>query len=179
MSRLFVAMVLPLPAIAALERDVAAVRTKAWRWVPPERWHVTLEFVGEADAEEVTRRWASRVRHTAPMRLRIAGAGAFPVARRGRVLWAGLAGDIGAWQRLAGDDQQPHLTIARSNRPVDMTGAVTALATHHGPSWTATEAVLFDSQPSRAAEGGSTYTVAARFPLGAGPTGRSPDTVVR
>ncbi len=114
------------------------------------------------------------------MRLHLAGAGAFPQVRHGRVLWAGLAGDVGAWQRLAGgDDQQPHLTIARSKRPVDMTAAVIALATHNGPSWTATEAVLFDSQPGRADEGGRLYTVVERFPLGAGPTGRSPVTVVR
>ena len=168
MSRLFVAMVPPRAAVAALERDVAAVQSEPWRWVPPERWHVTLEFVGEADADEVARRWARRAGDAVPMRLHLAGAGAFPVARRGRVLWAGLAGDIVAWQHLADDDQQPHLTVARSKQPVDMTTTVIALANHEGPSWTATEAVLFDSQPGRAADGGPLYTVVERFPLSRG-----------
>ncbi len=179
MSRLFVAMVPPRPAVAALERAVAAVRDEPWRWVPPERWHLTLEFIGDTDADEVARRWARRARDAAPLRLHLAGAGAFPLVRRGQVLWVGLAGDIDKWQRLAGDDQPPHLTIARSKRPVDMTAAVMALAAHRGPAWTATEVVLFDSQPGRAADGGSRYRVVERFPLGIGPTGRSPVTVVR
>ena len=140
---------------------------------------MTLEFLGDADAEEVARRWTRRARDAAPMRLQLAGAGAFPLVRRGRVLWVGLAGDTVAWQRLAGDDQQPHLTIARSRTPSDMTAAVMALAAHSGPEWTATEAVLFDSQPGRAVDGGPLYTVVERFRFGSGPIGRSPVTVVR
>jgi hypothetical protein len=62
--------------------------------------------------------------------------------------------------------------------PVVAVSAVIALSTHDGPSWTATEAVLFDSQPGRAADGGPLYTVVERFPLGAGPADRSPVTVV-
>jgi 2'-5' RNA ligase len=165
--RLFVATVVPPPAAAALERAIAAVRDRPWRWVPPERWHLTLEYLGDADAEDVASRWARRTRVATPMRLHLAGAGAFPHVRRGKVLWMGLAGDVVAWQRLAGDDQQPHLTIARSPRPADMTAAVLALAAHDGPEWMATEVVLFDSLPGRAIDGGPLYTIVERFPLAA------------
>ena len=167
MSRLFVAMVAPPPAVAALERAVAALGDESLRWVPSERWHLTLEYLGDADAEETARRWARRARDAAPMRLHLAGAGAFPHMRHGRVLWIGLAGDIEAWQHLAGDEQQPHLTIARSRRPADMTAAVVALAAFDGPAWTATEAVLFDSRPGQSGDGGPLYTVVERLPLGA------------
>lgn len=52
MSRLFVCLWLPDDARAALEelhrKDQVGVR-----FVPPENWHITLRFIGEADPNDV------------------------------------------------------------------------------------------------------------------------------
>ena len=160
MTRLFVALTVPAAAAEAAERVIAPLRDSEWRWVPTDRWHVTVEFIGDADPGESAQRWARRVDAIAPLGVRLAGAGAFPRVRSGRVLWIGVDCDVQAWQRLAGDDQQPHMTVARSRRSVDMTDTVEALAGHRGPEWIAAELVLFDSRP------GPVYTAIDRFPLG-------------
>lgn len=165
MARLFIALVPPRQAIEALEPAVAEVRDNALRWLPSTRWHLTVEYIGNGDAATVAREWAGRARAAPAMKLRLHGAGAFPNIHRARVLWVGLTGDIVAWHRLAGDEQQPHLTIARSRQPVDMTTAVIGLANNDGPAWVADEAVLFDSRPGGADDGGSVYTVIERFAL--------------
>jgi 2'-5' RNA ligase len=79
------------------------------------------------------------------------------------VLWIGVHCDVDLWQSLAGDDQQPHMTVARSRRSVDMTDTVETLAGHHGPEWIATELVLFESLP------GPMYVPLDSFPLGGPP----------
>jgi len=166
MSRLFVALTVPADAADAVEQLLAPIRDRVVRWVPKERWHLTVEFIGDADPADIVRRWTRRARDSAPLRLRLAGAGSFPQVRRGRVLWVGVECDIDEWQRLAGDDQQAHLTVARSRQPTDMTDSVQALARHSGPPWTATEVVLFDSKAGQATDGGPLYTVVDRFPFG-------------
>ena len=165
MTRLFVALTVPDTASEAAERSIAPIRDSELRWVPKERWHVTVEFIGAADPEDTARQWSHRVEGIAPMRVRLAGAGAFPKMRRGTVLWVGVECNPDHWHRLAADDQQPHMTVARSRRPTDMTDVVATLADHAGPEWIATEVVLFDSQSGGADDGGPSYSAIHRFPL--------------
>lgn len=160
--RLFVALDLPDPVRADLAAAVDAVRAQApprLRWPPPERWHLTLAFLGEVDdgrlAALLPRFARVAGRHPAPT-LAVAGAGRFD----GRVLWAGLAGDTEALGRLAASltaqarhaglpmEERPfraHLTLARSDRPVGLAPVVAALAGHRGPTWTASEVHLVRS----------------------------------
>jgi len=165
MTRLFVALTVAPAAVDAAERAIAPIRDAELRWVPNERWHVTVEFVGDGDPDETARQWSRRVAGICPLRLRLRGAGAFPSSRRGRVLWVGVDCNIESWHRLAADDQQPHMTIARSRRVADMTDMVVALAGHRGPEWVADEVVLFDSTSGAADGGGPRYSVIGRFPL--------------
>ena len=51
-SRLFVA-VWPPPAFAEQLVSLPRPEQRGVRWTPPENWHVTLRFLGEADPEEV------------------------------------------------------------------------------------------------------------------------------
>jgi 2'-5' RNA ligase len=51
-SRLFVA-VWPPPAFAERLASLPRPEQRGVRWTPPENWHVTLRFLGEADPEEV------------------------------------------------------------------------------------------------------------------------------
>lgn len=136
----------------------------------PERWHVTVAFLGELAGERVAeaggalaagarawREWAA-----APLTLRVAGGGRFG---RGRatVLWADLGGAVGELRHLRRqvtvalrraalpyDDRpyRPHLTLARPGDRWDVAADLAVLATYAGPAWTAGELRLMRSDPA-------------------------------
>src|SRR5437764_982122 len=96
--RLFVAIALPGIAAEELDQVVAPLRAH-WpglRWTGRDAWHLTLAFLGEVD-EAVLPELSKRLQRAAgrhpPLALALAGAGAFPVPARGRVLWTGVHGD--------------------------------------------------------------------------------------
>lgn len=158
MLRLFVAVVPPAEAIDHLDRAAAPVRA-AWpelRWIPTERWHLTLAFYGEVadgDVARIERRGLRARKGAVPLDLRFAGAGRFG----DRVLWVGVQGERDGLRALAtglatdGRPYRPHLTVARArpgadSRPgADPRPAATMLAPYDGPGWRATEVVLFRS----------------------------------
>ena len=51
MTRLFVAA-WPTPDVVEALSDIARPPEHGVRWVPPSNWHITLRFVGEADAAD-------------------------------------------------------------------------------------------------------------------------------
>ena len=72
---------------------------------PPDRWHLTLLFLGAAPADCVPAlvdAAAEAVAGAPAMRLRVAGAGRFGPVRRPQVFWAGLDGDVEPLVELAG-----------------------------------------------------------------------------
>lgn len=133
-------------------------------WTPPERWHLTLLFLGAVPPESLetlTGRLGRAVAGAGPMTLRLEGSGRFGSARRPQVLWAGLAGDtteLGALAvrlhraarslRLAVEDRpfRPHLTLGRwrPGRPADGT-LPDRLAGYRGPDWPVGEVALVRS----------------------------------
>jgi len=149
-ARLFVA-VQPVPAaVRGVEDAVQALRGLACaselRWVPPEKLHFTLRFLGSVPVglrgalagvcEEVAKRHA-------PFDLTLSGGGAFPSQRRASVLWVGatdgadalcaLAEALGPGLDALGFEREarafkPHLTLARSKRTLQLTAAVETLA---------------------------------------------------
>jgi 2'-5' RNA ligase len=166
--RLFVAIALPPEAASELDEVVAPLRP-SWpelRWTGVDAWHLTLAFLGEVD-EVVTAKLAHRMnnaarRHT-PLSLSLAGAGAFPVAQRARVLWTGIKGDLDGLGRLADSvaagarkagappadsrrGYQPHLTLARCRAPADVGSLVDRLNSFAGTSWVASEIYLIHSR---------------------------------
>ena len=176
--RLFVALVPPPEAVADLEAALAAVRSRQFglRWIPPERWHLTLAFLGEVEERrlpDLTDRLLRAAARHPPLALRFAGGGRF-----GRqVLWAGVGGDVAVLGRLADsvtaaarrarldvDDRpyRPHLTLARTRTPVDLRPLVPALAGYEGPEWTARRVELVRSRLGPA----PTYEALLQAPLG-------------
>lgn len=163
-------MAIALPPEAASELDeVVAPLRPSWpelRWTGVDAWHLTLAFLGEVD-EVVTGRLAHRMtnaarRHT-PLSLSLAGAGAFPVAKRARVLWTGIEGDLEGLGRLADSvaagarkagaapadsrrGYQPHLTLARFRAPADVSSLVDRLNSFAGTPWVASEIYLIHSR---------------------------------
>ncbi len=150
--RLFVALRPPAAALDHASAAVGPVRRAepGPRWVPPERWHLTLAFYGDVDdseAERLRRRLGRVLAGVPPMSLVLAGAGAF----RRRAVWLGVAGDVDALRATAAAvdrdhrPYRPHLTVARLRGETDPAGAVAALSTYAGPPWTATEVHLVRS----------------------------------
>lgn len=162
--RLFVAA---YPSPAACEALAAACPElpPPWRPVPPDRWHLTLAFLGEVpgdrlpDLTERLGRAATRSRLTG---WAIAGGGAFPSPDRASVLWAGVTGDRDGLIRLAGraaaaarrtgvpiaqQRYRPHVTLARARTPggADARSLVAALQSLAAGTEPVTEVVLVRS----------------------------------
>lgn len=167
----------------AMPADVAA----ALRPVEPADWHVTLQFLGAVDGDDVDRVrlacafGAGRVR---PFTATYQGLGAFPTERRARYLWiavtegadeiASLATSVQAqtaklgWEP-GGRDYVAHLTVARARAsaaarsadPVDVEPLVGSCAV--GPVRDEVgEIVLYRSRGGGA---GARYVVVDTFPL--------------
>ena len=136
--RLFVAVEIAAVAAAAAAALIDTLRRRADRlapdaritWIPGDRLHVTVRFIGNADeakAEEI-RTVLEPPLAIEPFDLVIHGAGAFPESGAPRVLWAGLGAgrvSLGRVEREVSDrltrvgvttgvrEYRPHLTLAR------------------------------------------------------------------
>jgi 2'-5' RNA ligase len=181
---MFVALWPPAEAVDELAGAVGAVRPLApgLRWVPPEQWHLTLAFYGEVPPErrdDVAERLARAARrHRAPS-LGFAGGGRFG----DRVLFVKVDGDREPLGRLAASataagrraglamadrPYRAHLTLARGGG-TDLRPLVTALRTHEGPRWRATELCLMRSRLGKGPGGRPVYEVDATWPLAGEP----------
>jgi 2'-5' RNA ligase len=165
--RLFVAIEPPDQVLAELSAATGRLRPAPaeLRWTRRQSWHLTLAFLGEVDERvlpDLGIRLERAARRHPPQRLSIAGAGAFPSAARGRVLWAGIQADRQALTALAnsvaagarragapppdeGRKYHPHLTLARCREPTDLTELAADLAGFAGSTWTASEIALIAS----------------------------------
>jgi 2'-5' RNA ligase len=151
------------------------------RWVLPERWHLTLLFLGTVPADRVTpltERVAPAVAATPAMTLQVSGAGRFGSRRRPQVCWAGVTGDVGPLTELAGrlaaaargvglpvEDRpfRAHLTLGRwrPGQPADG-DLPERLAGYRGPAWPVTGLVLWRSHLGPAPR----YERLAGWPIG-------------
>jgi 2'-5' RNA ligase len=191
--RLFVALDPPEPvrrrlaALAVELRRDAGRHAEEVRWVAPENVHLTLQFLGAVPEERVAAIEAA-IREVAaaarPLSLELKGAGGFPNARRPRVVWAGLAGEVAALGALVADlgrrlaplgfapEERPfsaHLTLgrARDGRGAPgLAGALAHAAGADGTPWRAADVTLFESHLSPK---GPRYEVILRAPLGGAP----------
>jgi 2'-5' RNA ligase len=146
--------------------------------VDPQKWHLTLRFLGEVD--EVT---VDRIRHSldtadlgGSFTMTWGGLGAFPRPARASVLWVGIprgADDLRAlWMATeaaldeAGfppEDRpfRPHLTIARFRPPEDVSPVVGSEPLPTVPMQVE-RITLFQSRLGR---GGAAYSVVDEFLL--------------
>jgi len=159
------------------------------RWVGPETFHVTLQFLGETKKVDEIRQALHTVKGS-PVQLAFRNTGFFPTPKVPRVFWVGIDADehlqalvtaIGeALQPLGFESDagpyKPHLTLARagSGRPRPASREQLApglkevrarLETLPQPEFgtTAHEFCLYQSKLSPA---GAQYTKLERYPLG-------------
>jgi RNA 2',3'-cyclic 3'-phosphodiesterase len=137
--RLFAAVEIPDEIRGALAEAVSPLRERFpnARWVPIQNQHVTVKFLGSTYprlVEWVTETVSSVAREHEHFETRVEGLGAFPNARRARVLWAGLDDTERHLERLAaGMDEAlakefrqekraftAHLTVARFDPPIGL-----------------------------------------------------------
>ena len=184
--RLFVALVPPEEVLEHLDSAVAELRREQprLRWIPPERWHLTLAFLGAVEERllpELTGRLDRAAARRPSMGLSVQGAGRF-----GRqVLWAGVGGEVALLQRLAAgvaagarrcgipvDERpyRPHLTVARAREPVDLHPLVDGLAPYAGPGWTARDVRLVRSPLGPVPSYSPLHTAALADPAPAAPS---------
>jgi RNA 2',3'-cyclic 3'-phosphodiesterase len=182
--RMFVAVVPPLEVLEDLAAFVEPrqERDSPLRWSSDEQWHLTLAFlpsVADRDLDELVERLTEVAGRRDPFELRLQGAGSFPNPAQGKVLWAGLAGDTDTLERLSassrsaavragievdGSKFRPHVTLARANRPVELTKWLRVFGLYTGPSWQVEEIALIQSQLGH---GRPRYQVHETFLLGA------------
>ena len=150
------------------------------RWTAPDRWHLTLLFLGavpDGQLPALRAAGAAAVEGTPPVTLRLAGAGRFGSLRRPQVLWTGLDGDVPPLVALADrlrnaaaglglpvEDRpfRAHLTLGRwrPGRPADGT-LPDRLSGYRGPVWPVTQVRLLESRLGRDAH----YEELAALPL--------------
>lgn len=156
------------------------------RWTSSDQWHVTLAFlpdVPDCALDDLLERLARAAGRRTAFRLAVRGGGAFPDVARGRVLFAGL--DVGQHReelhRLAtgvraaaakagaapdGGRFHPHVTLARSGRPQDLTRWVRVLDAYAGPLWRAEAVELVASSLGQGPGGRPRHEVLTVFPIG-------------
>ncbi len=159
------------------------------RWVGPETFHITLQFLGETKKLDEIQHALQSVRG-APVDLSFRNAGFFPSPKAPRVFWVGIEADLRlqelvnaigqavqplGFERDAGPFK-PHLTLARagSGRPRPVAGERSAPALRliqtkletlgqlEFGTMTAHEFCLYESKLSPA---GARYTKLSRYPL--------------
>jgi RNA 2',3'-cyclic 3'-phosphodiesterase len=188
--RLFVAVELPPAALAAAATVSAVVRERVERrapaahvtWIPTERMHLTIRFLGEVASSRVPALIdaLSPPLETAMFTVALGDPGAFPARGAPRVLWIGfseggeslgrLEQEVSARLENAGIPPEtrpfsPHLTLARvrDSRGLRLSALLEGVVVPPGSSGLIDAITLFES---RLSPKGPTYTALHRTPLG-------------
>ncbi|MBV6520233.1 MAG: RNA 2',3'-cyclic phosphodiesterase [Gemmatimonadaceae bacterium] len=184
--RLFVAINLPDGLRDLVDTIVAPARERlpSVRWVPAERFHLTLKFVGDCTAERAQELGVAlhSVAAVSPrLSCTVGGAGVFPNFRRPRVVWLGvqqplivkIASELDrALGRLGipveARPYVPHLTVGRLDRDLrDAELAVLAgwaRSVGHVGELPVRSVELMESAQER---GGRAYTLVTQAHMGA------------
>ncbi len=195
--------VLPPPDVLDERDEFLGPRQEAdgqrgdFRWTRPEGWHLTLAFMADVpdrSLDDLVDRlgWAGRRRE--PFTLSLAGGGAFPNPARAKVLYAGVEGgedDLEELRRLStgaraaanragatsdGTAFRPHLTLARTRRPVEATRWLRVLSTYRSHPYTVTDFALVESHLGQGPGNRPRYDVVEMFGLGRDRNGPSRET---
>ena len=171
----------------ALIKDLSKTGA-AVKWVAPESMHVTLLFLGEVDDREL-HAVCKAVKEVAggepPFPLRVSGLGAFPTARRPKILWAGIVEGVEPLQRLNAALEErmlelgcyrkeergysPHLTLGRVKADADsftMAAEIPKRLAWEGGRFAVEEVLVFSSELDR---DGPVYSVIGRAALSGRP----------
>jgi len=172
-----------LQEISSLQEKLKREISGRLSWTRPQGHHLTLKFFGDISREDINNISAAvqkRVVAEQKLNLKIEKLGVFPDARRPRVLWCAVTGDverlINLQKKLDGDfaaigfpaedrSFKAHLTLARIKDPRDITGVSEALKKYDSfkaGEFVTDKLLLFQSTLSPQ---GAVYTKLAEFVL--------------
>ncbi|MDI6742456.1 MAG: RNA 2',3'-cyclic phosphodiesterase [Smithella sp.] len=172
-----------LQKISGLQEKLKREISGRLSWTRPQGQHLTLKFFGDISKEDVNNISAAvqrRVVAEQKLNLKVETLGVFPDARRPRVLWCGVTGDveelIALQKKLDGDfaalgfpaedrSFKAHLTLARIKDSREMTGMSEALKkfdTFTAGEFIGEELILFQSNLTPQ---GAVYIKLAEFAL--------------
>jgi 2'-5' RNA ligase len=155
------------------------------RWTTPENVHLTLKFLGDVRPEALDDIYAALgevCAEHAPFDAVLAELGAFPSARRARILWIGVGAGSDRLRSLSADVDDalaplgferekrpyvPHLTLGR------VRGGPLNLDLPSGGGGTRFRVGRIELMESRLAAKGATYRTVGNFILGGKPEYRS------
>ena len=185
--RLFAALVPPPEALEHLEQFLDVRRDAGeFRWVQADQVHVTLaflEYVPDRKLDDLVERLGRAAARRIAFETAVSGGGAFPNAGRAKVLWAGLdldepgrteldrlatgcrAAANRAGIEVEGARFRPHLTVARTRYPHDVSNWVRLLDGYEGPGWRADELTLVESHLGEGPRGRPRHEVVEVFRL--------------
>ncbi len=160
MTRAFVAVRPPDAMLDEVEALAASLDLGDARRTAHDQWHLTLQFLGNrADVDAVA---AALTGLRVPAgTAQLGGLGAFPNAKRARVVWLGLAEgaelfvalaqEVGERMTLLGHAPEArayhaHLTLARLKTPGDVRVALAHDAVAVGDPWLVDEVTLYESR---------------------------------
>lgn len=160
--------------LAELQRELPAERI---RWVPPEKFHLTIEFFGEVDEArlpELAEALAAGAQAATAFKLGVGHLGTFGGARHPRVIWLGIESEglQVLHDRVATALQErgwrpearkftPHLTLGRIARIRDLQQFQAAIAPRREAAveqQAVRELILYETVPGR-------YVPLGRWPL--------------
>jgi 2'-5' RNA ligase len=182
-KRLFLAVDIDARTREAISHISSELRSRSeelgrMTWVHPDRMHLTLHFMGDAD-ETLERRALDALGEPiriAPFALSFKGLGFFPRSGSPRVLWLGISEGLHGLRRVhelieqrlsaadpASDAYNPHLTLARFRHRVarSRVGEIAAVEASAGPC-VIDRVTLYQSRLSPA---GPTYAPLGETPL--------------
>jgi 2'-5' RNA ligase len=172
--RLFVALDLPEDVRVRVTAWMGEPKSRDWRPVPPDQWHITLAFLGEVkDGSLMELQAALSTVAFQPFPLSLGPPGGFPNRHRAKAAWLSVLGDQNKLLRLQtavagacapfapGMDAKPfsgHVTLARCKS--EHGGELPFRGTGPSAYW---ECRDFTLKKSVLGPEGSTYTDLARF----------------
>jgi len=183
--RMFVALVPPERALEDLAEFVGP-RQEAepgFRWTVPEQWHLTVAFLADVPdrhLDDLLERLGRAAARRTPFAVTLAGGGAFPNPARAKVVFTEVESDRVELGRLAtgaraaaakagievdGGRFHPHVTLARTGRPVEVTRWLRVLEAYRGPTWEAREVALVQSHLGEGPRRRPRYETVCTFPL--------------
>ncbi len=177
-KRLFTAISLPESWIQALARTEKALRSEGirGRFLPAERLHITINFIGETRKEEEIRETLETLGRSGRPSIKAVGGGIFRRRGGSLIVWHIEAGQaLVNYQKREADalarlgiardarSYRPHLTLARDVEGPFLHSSAFEGIFHAPPSFEAEELLLFWS---RFDQGRLTYTPVARFAFG-------------
>lgn len=155
------------------------------KWVPAEKIHITLKFLGNTDDSlipKIKERLIKKLSHFNTFYIKIGGVGCFPSERRPRVLWVGIENsdalrslqkDIDAEVSglgFAAEERpfSPHLTIGRVRSQRGITEMPGTFAKFRFSDFGVLEVKSIHIMKSELKPAGAEYSSLAEIPLGTG-----------